>query len=47
MIAIAAAGMKTNFADLVKLGWVPVVMLVSETVFLAVLAGAFLVLLSG
>lgn len=34
--AIAAAGIKTNFADLMKLGWRPVVMLLGETVFIAV-----------
>lgn len=35
--AIGAAGMKTTFADLLKLGWSPVLMLASETVFIAVL----------
>jgi len=39
--AIGAAGMKTNFADLMKLGWRPVVMLVSETVFIALLVFAW------
>lgn len=34
--AIAAAGIKTSFEDLVKLGWQPVVMLVGETLFIAV-----------
>jgi uncharacterized integral membrane protein (TIGR00698 family) len=34
--AIAAAGIKTSFADLVKLGWQPVIMLVGETLFIAV-----------
>ena len=38
--AIAAAGVKTSFEDLLKLGWRPVVMLLGETVFLA----AFMVL---
>jgi uncharacterized membrane protein YadS len=33
--AIAAAGIKTSFADLVKLGWQPVIMLVGETLFIA------------
>lgn len=37
MIAIAAAGIKTNIADLRKLGWQPVVVLAAESVFLAVL----------
>ena len=38
--AIAAAGVKTSFEDLLKLGWRPVAMLLGETVFLA----AFMVL---
>ncbi len=38
VIAIAAAGVKTNFGDLLKLGWQPVVMLVGETFFIAILA---------
>ena len=33
--AIAAAGIKTSFEDLLKLGWQPVAMLVGETVFIA------------
>jgi uncharacterized integral membrane protein (TIGR00698 family) len=39
--AIAAAGVKTSFEELLKLGWQPVIMLVSETLFIAliVLAG--------
>ena len=39
--AIAAAGIKTSFEDLLKLGWQPVAMLLAETVFIAalVLAG--------
>lgn len=39
--AIGAAGIKTNFADLMKLGWRPVVMLLSETVFIAVVVYAW------
>lgn len=35
VVAIAAAGVKTSFEDLTKLGWQPVVMLLAETVFLA------------
>ncbi|MCJ0764658.1 YeiH family protein [Variovorax terrae] len=35
--AIAAAGVKTSFEDLLKLGWQPVAMLVGETVFIAAL----------
>lgn len=37
VLAIAAAGVKTSFQDLAKLGWQPVVMLVVETMFIAVL----------
>lgn len=33
--AIGAAGIKTNFAELLTLGWRPVLMLVCETVFIA------------
>ena len=42
--AIAAAGVKTSFEELMTLGWKPVVMLVGETVFIAlfVLTGIFL-----
>lgn len=43
--AIAALGVKTSFGDLAALGWRPVALLMSETVFLAVLVGAGLVLL--
>ena len=32
--AIAAAGVKTSFEDLLKLGWKPVAMLLGETVFI-------------
>jgi uncharacterized membrane protein YadS len=35
--AIAAAGVKTSFEDLLKLGWKPVALLVGETVFIVVL----------
>jgi uncharacterized integral membrane protein (TIGR00698 family) len=35
VIAISAAGVKTSFEDLKKLGWQPVVMLVTETVVIA------------
>lgn len=42
VIAIAAAGIKTSFADLGKLGWWPVLLLVSETVFLACFVGMVL-----
>ena len=46
--AIAAAGIKTSFEDLLKLGWQPVAMLVGETVFIAALVlGAILVLRLG
>jgi uncharacterized integral membrane protein (TIGR00698 family) len=35
VIAIAAAGVKTSFEELLKLGWQPVVMLLVETLFIA------------
>jgi len=35
--AIAAVGVKTSFQDLGKLGWLPVAMLVGETLFIAAL----------
>jgi uncharacterized integral membrane protein (TIGR00698 family) len=38
MLAIAAAEIKTNLADLAKLGWMPVLMLVSETALIAIVA---------
>jgi uncharacterized membrane protein YadS len=42
--AIAAAGVKTSFEDLLKLGWKPVALLMGETVFIVffVLAGVLL-----
>jgi uncharacterized integral membrane protein (TIGR00698 family) len=43
VIAIAAAGLKTNFQELAKLGWQPVLMLVAETIFIAAL-GLFFIL---
>lgn len=36
VVAIAAAGVKTSFEELLKLGWQPVLMLVGETLFIAV-----------
>lgn len=39
VLAIAAAGMKTHFADLFKLGWLPLVMLLSETLWIALFIG--------
>ncbi len=46
--AIAAAGIKTGFEDLLKLGWQPVALLVGETVFIAALVlGAIVVLRLG
>jgi uncharacterized integral membrane protein (TIGR00698 family) len=35
--AIAAAGVKTSFEELLKLGWQPVVMLLAETLFIALI----------
>ena len=43
--AIAAAGVKTSFEDLLKLGWQPVIMLVAETVFIAAFVAAAMLLL--
>ncbi|CAM3615026.1 putative sulfate exporter family transporter [Polynucleobacter brandtiae] len=43
VIAIAAAGLKTNFQELAQLGWQPVVMLLVETLFIAAI-GLFFVL---
>ena len=43
--AIAAAGVKTSFEDLLKLGWQPVLMLVAETVFIAALVAAGMLLI--
>lgn len=39
VLAIAAAGVKTDFADLHKLGWAPMAMLLTETVWIAALVG--------
>lgn len=39
VLAIAAAGVKTDFAEILKLGWTPLVMLLSETVWIAALVG--------
>lgn len=39
VLAIAAAGVKTDFADMLKLGWLPLVMLLSETVWIAAFVG--------
>jgi uncharacterized integral membrane protein (TIGR00698 family) len=44
--AIAAAGVKTSFEELLKLGWQPVVMLVCETLFIAALVAAGILLLA-
>lgn len=45
VIAIAAAGVKTSFEDLLKLGWQPIVMLVVETLFIALFVAAALLAL--
>ncbi len=39
LLAIASAGIKTDFADLLKLGWVPLLMLLSETLWIAAWVG--------
>ena len=44
VLAIAAAGIKTSFVDLLRLGWVPVFMLGAETLFIALWVGGLLVL---
>jgi uncharacterized membrane protein YadS len=44
--AIAAAGVKTSFEELLKLGWQPVLMLVAETVFIAAFVAAGMLLIS-
>jgi uncharacterized membrane protein YadS len=46
VIAIAAAGLKTNFQELAKLGWQPVVMLLVETLFIASIGLIFILNLS-
>jgi uncharacterized membrane protein YadS len=45
VIAIAAAGLKTNFQELAELGWKPVILLALETLFIALLASGLMVLL--
>lgn len=45
VVAIAAAGIKTTLVDILKLGWKPVLLLVSETVFIAALVTAAVLLL--
>ena len=42
VIAIAAAGLKTNFQELAKLGWQPVLMLIIETLFIAAVGFVFI-----
>ena len=46
VIAIAAAGLKTNFQELAKLGWQPVLMLVVETLFIAIFGLVFILYVS-
>jgi len=43
--AIAAAGVKTSFEDLFKLGWTPMLMLLGETLWIAAVAAVGLLLL--
>jgi uncharacterized integral membrane protein (TIGR00698 family) len=43
--AIAAAGVKTSFEQLLQLGWQPVLMLVAETVFIAAFVAAGMLLM--
>ena len=44
VLAIAAAGVKTSFEDLLKLGWTPVLMLLAESVWIAAFAASGLLL---
>lgn len=44
--AIAAAGVKTSFEELLKLGWQPVLMLVAETIFIAAFVAAGMLVLA-
>ncbi len=44
VLAIAAAGVKTSFEDLLKLGWTPVLMLLAESVWIATYAAGGLLL---
>ena len=46
VVAIAAAGVKTSFEDLLQLGWMPVAMLVTETLWIALFAGSGLLLMA-
>jgi uncharacterized integral membrane protein (TIGR00698 family) len=47
VVAIAALGVMTSFRELAALGWTPVVMLVSETIFIAMLMAGGLIVLRG
>ena len=47
VVAIAALGVMTSFRELAALGWSPVVMLVSETIFIAILMAGGLTVLRG
>jgi len=47
VVAIAALGMKTSFRQLARMGWAPVLLIVAETVWLALFVlGAVLILRS-
>jgi uncharacterized membrane protein YadS len=41
-VAIAAVGLKTSLRDVASLGWRPVALLALVTVFLALIAAAYL-----
>ena len=45
VLAIAALGMKTSFMQLARLGWRPVVLIVSETLWLALVVGVAVLVL--
>lgn len=40
VVAISAAGVRTRFQDVARLGWLPVAMLAAETVWIALVMGA-------
>jgi uncharacterized membrane protein YadS len=42
IIAIAKAGLKTNFQGLAQLGWKPVLLLVLETLYIALAAAGLM-----
>lgn len=45
VVAIAALGMKTSFRELARMGWLPVLLILAETLWLAFFVGAAVLLL--